>query len=65
MKIEKGLYTSAVILDEGEDITDLLEKVSIFDKTYFPKEKTWYIKNSKLEYVKRMLKKDQQYSLFE
>ena len=49
MKIEKGLYTSAIILDENEEITDLLKKLSIFDKTYVPKERTWYIKNSKLQ----------------
>ncbi len=64
MKIEENMLFFAIHLDEGEDITKLLESIPIFEKRYVTEERTWYIRNSNLEYVKRMLKKDQQYSLF-
>ncbi len=64
MKIEENMLFFAIHLDEGEDITKLLESIPIFEKRYEPEERTWYIRNFHLDYVRRMLKKDQQYSLF-
>ncbi len=64
MKIEENMLFFAIHLEEGEDITEMLKSISTFDKRYEPEERTWYIRNFHLDYVKKMLKIDQQCSLF-
>jgi hypothetical protein len=64
MKIEENMLLFAVQLEEGEDITELIAQIPEHEKTYVPNERTWYIRNNNLAYVKRLIKKDQQYSLF-
>jgi len=65
MKILRDLTYFEVHLDDREDITDLISMIPIFQKTYDPDKKIWYIKNSNLEYFLKLIKQDEQYSLFD
>jgi hypothetical protein len=64
MKIEENMLLFAVHLDEDEDITELIAQIPDHEKTFIHKERTWYIRNNNLSYVKRLLKNNKQISLF-
>jgi hypothetical protein len=64
MKIVRDLTYFEVHLADGEDIAELISKISNSEKTYDPEKRIWYICDSNLSYFYNLIKDDKELRLY-